>query len=79
MRAWDIVSREAGKRTVMYESVSVTVFKDDEEGVRVQVPEFNVLELERMEDGVEGLGVWELRTFMDAGPVVKRMGEIKKD
>jgi hypothetical protein len=75
-KAWDIVTAR-GKRTVMYESVSVTVFKDDVEGMRVRVPELNIVELEPMDGGVEGLGVVELRVFMDASPVVKRMGEIK--
>jgi hypothetical protein len=75
-RAWDIVAAR-GKRTVIYESFSVTVFKDDVEGMKVQILELNIAELEPMDGGVEGLGVVELRVFMDGSPVVRRMGEVK--
>src|SRR5207248_10874454 len=40
--AWDI-ERSDKKRTVMYESVSVTVFKADREQKAVEVPEFNII------------------------------------
>jgi hypothetical protein len=63
---WDILpAHDQKKRTVMYESTSVTVFKEDKEEVKVR--EFNIIELED-----QGEGSWkamELRTFMDTSPV----------
>jgi hypothetical protein len=46
--AWD-VEMEGGKRTVLYETVSVTIFKDDKEEKAVEVSEFSTMELH---DGV---------------------------
>lgn len=63
---------------MLYESVSITVFKKDAEGKEVETAEFNVLELEEMEGGVEGLGVVESRTYVDASAIVKRVGELNR-
>lgn len=85
-KAWDISNHnteENGtegkkKRTVMYEAISVSVIKADPDQKEVEVAEFNIIELEEMGDGFMGLCVVEARTFMDASPVMKRMGEIRK-
>ncbi|CAM6104452.1 unnamed protein product [Calypogeia fissa] len=74
-KCWDL-EREDGKRTVMYESISTTVLKCDPEEKAVEIPEFNVVELEEMEGGVEGLGAYELRVYMDAQPVMQRFKEL---
>lgn len=76
--AWDIEGGGdgdgPGSRTVMYESTSVTVFKDDPEATEIKVREFNVVEL------VGGEGDWkarELRTFMDASAVYKHAQKLQ--
>jgi hypothetical protein len=77
--AWDI-PHSNGRRTVMYESSSVTVFKDDGTGDEIRVREFNIIELEMVEGDGQG-STWkavELRTFMDAGAVRERAGRIMK-
>lgn len=66
---WDI-GKEDGKRTVLYESTSTTVFKDDEEGQEILVREFNIIELATNDQGV--LTAVELRTYMDPSPVSSR-------
>ncbi|KAF7544918.1 hypothetical protein G7Z17_g9582 [Cylindrodendrum hubeiense] len=63
--AWD-VAKEDGTRSLLFESTSVTAFKDDDDGVEARVAEFSVVELVR-----DGDGSWkatELRTFMDPSP-----------
>jgi hypothetical protein len=72
---WD-VQREDGNRTVMYESVSETVLKDDPEDASVEVAEFSIIELAPYQDGIEGLAVTELRTYMDAQQVTQRLKQI---
>jgi hypothetical protein len=88
--AWDVADEgdgesrssggEAGKRTVMFESVSVTAFNAnlDPEGKEVLVPEFGIIELEPMQGGILGLGAARLRTYMDAQPVMKHHTELRK-
>jgi hypothetical protein len=88
--AWDVADEGAGgswssggaarKRTVMFESVSVTVFDVnlDPEGKEVLVPEFGIIELEPMQGGILGLGATRLRTYMDAQPVVRRHAELRR-
>jgi len=66
--AWDI-AKEDGSRTLMYESTSSTVFKEDAEGAVAEVKEFNIIELV---PAGGGLKADELRTFMDASPVSER-------
>lgn len=73
--AWD-VEKDGGKRTVMYESVSVTVLRNDPEKVEVKVPEFNIIELEPMDSSVSDLRAVELRCYMDAKPVMQRISEL---
>jgi hypothetical protein len=73
--AWD-VEREQGKRTVMYESTSMTTIKGDPDVRAIKVPEFSVIELEPMEGGFDGLGAYELRVYMDPQPVMQRFKEI---
>ena len=60
----------------MYESTSVTVFKDDPEQAPVKVQEFNIVELEATasqfgSESPQYMAV-ELRTFMDAKSVQER-------
>ncbi len=79
-RAWDI-AKGTKKRTVMYESISISVFKADPEEKEIEVAEFNLLELEGRDDGT-GEEEWKLteaRVWMDSSPVVKRMAEISKE
>ncbi|EJP69865.1 hypothetical protein CRV24_008815 [Beauveria bassiana] len=81
--AWDVAPRGdgygdgagAGRRTVMYESTSVSVFKADPEAVEVRVAEFNVVELVLVTDpetGEASLKALQLRAFLDGGPVTSR-------
>lgn len=75
--AWD-VEKDDGKRTVMYESVSVTVFKKDPERKEIKVPEFNVMELEPMEKGFAGLVGVELRSYLETTPITQRLSELRE-
>jgi hypothetical protein len=71
-RAWDIENSEAS-RTVLYHGWSRTVFKDDDE--EVKVCEFGVAELVLHE------GEWklkEMRTVVDMGPMVSRRAKMDK-
>ncbi|QPG94025.1 hypothetical protein C2857_004095 [Epichloe festucae Fl1] len=72
-RAWD-VDMGNGSRTVMYESTSATVFKEDAEGVEVRIKEFNVIELEpsHVGRGRGGLQAVKLTAYLDASPVSAR-------
>ncbi|KAF7513383.1 hypothetical protein GJ744_009804 [Endocarpon pusillum] len=70
--AWD-VEKGDGRRTVMYESMSVTVHKNDPEKVELKVPEFNIIELVPMEKGFEGLVAVELRSYIGTNPIVQRV------
>ena len=67
--AWDI-AEDDGRRTVMYESTSFTVFKDDPQSVEVRVNEFSIIELSKCDGGE--LKAIKLRTYMDPGPVLER-------
>lgn len=73
--AWDIAKPD-GTRTVMYESTSITVFKEDADEVGAGVKEFNVVELAPVaqgeEVGIAGFIAVELRTYMDTTPVQER-------
>lgn len=69
---WDI-AKEDGTRTVLYQSTSTTVFKDDSEELKVK--EFNVIELVSTEDGLKA---WQLRTYMDASPIENRAKAIRE-
>ncbi|KAK3385952.1 hypothetical protein B0H63DRAFT_473895 [Podospora didyma] len=71
--AWD-VAKDDGGRTVMYESTSFTVLKDDPEGVEVRVNEFSVIEISRSEGGQ--FQAVELRTYMDPAPVSSRAQQL---
>lgn len=77
-KAWDIAEDDGPRprRTVMYESTSVTVFRDDPEQLSVEVAEFNIVELEirgsQAGSGPPQYKAVELRTFMDAKPVHDR-------
>ncbi|KAH9893090.1 hypothetical protein F4778DRAFT_784547 [Xylariomycetidae sp. FL2044] len=73
--AWDIAaepggSTTAGARTVLYESVSTTVFKGDPDANEAKVKEFNIVELAPKKAGGP-LHAVALRTIMDASPVTK--------
>lgn len=70
--SWDIAHGD-GSRTVMFESTSFTVLREDEEGVETRVREFSVLELVRWDGGLRAL---ELKTYMDPSPAIERAQEI---
>lgn len=63
--AWDIAKAD-GNRTLLYESTSSTVFKEDAESVEAKVKEFNIVELVSVDAGFRAR---DLRTYMDASPV----------
>ncbi|KAI1255092.1 hypothetical protein MGN70_003155 [Eutypa lata] len=72
--AWDLGSVDAaggsaGRRTVLYESTSTTVFKGDPMAHEARVKEFSVVELRLRGDGSGGFEAIELRTVMDPSPV----------
>lgn len=67
--AWDIAEAD-GRRTVIYESTSFTVFKDDPQSVEVRVNEFSVIELSNCDGGE--LKAHKLRTYMDPAPISER-------
>lgn len=83
-RAWDIESDEnPDRRTLMYQSTSVTVFKADSEAQEIYVEEFSIVELvkTRSDKNSEGIDAWkamELKTYMDAKPVVQRAEQLSK-
>jgi hypothetical protein len=75
--AWDI-AKEDGTRTVLFESTSVTEFKEDNEGTGARVAEFGVVELVKEASGGDAPGCWkasELKMFMDPSPIVNRRKE----
>jgi hypothetical protein len=88
-KAWDIgVGDEAGRRTVMFEATSGTVFRNDPDEFEVRVSEFNILELERSgpsgdgEDKDKGNGGFvavEMRTYMDARPVQDQAARLQRE
>jgi hypothetical protein len=73
--AWDM-GKQDGKRTILYESVNLTVFKNDPEQRNLKVPEFNFIGLEPMEYGSEGLGAVELRSSLETKPITQRVSEL---
>ncbi|OAA69490.1 hypothetical protein ISF_02760 [Cordyceps fumosorosea ARSEF 2679] len=75
--AWDVAARDgSGRRTVMYESSSLSTFRADPEAVEVRVAEFNVVELVPVvadeDTGRTELRALQLRAFLDGGPVTSR-------
>lgn len=81
--AWDIAAGDgSGKRTVMYESTSISTFKADPEAVQVKVAEFNIVELVPTTDPTTGeatLKAVQLRAFLDGAPVTSRAQLIAKE
>ncbi len=81
--AWDVAARDgSGRRTVMYESTSLSTFKADPDAVEVQVAEFNVVELVPIADPTTGemaLRALQLRAFLDGAPVTSRAQMIAKE
>ncbi|KAK9372463.1 uncharacterized protein V1513DRAFT_452295 [Lipomyces chichibuensis] len=80
--AWDIAGPSAtdgsgSKRTVLYESVSITKFKDDPQQVAVEVAEFNVIELESTESDPSKFVAVELRSYLDPKPVLLRREQMQ--
>jgi hypothetical protein len=74
--AWDVASGPGGARTVMYESVSTTVFNDDPQSTELPVAEFTVMELIPAAgtggDGIAGLRAKVMRTYMNPAAVTQR-------
>ncbi|KAK9233803.1 hypothetical protein V1525DRAFT_392103, partial [Lipomyces kononenkoae] len=81
MHAWDIAGPAAtadgngSTRTVLYESVSITKFKDDPQQVAVEVPEFNVIELNSAASDPSKFVAVELRSYLDPKPVLLRLSK----
>ncbi|KAJ8102437.1 hypothetical protein POJ06DRAFT_265302 [Lipomyces tetrasporus] len=85
-RAWDlevpaaaIEGRSGGRRTVFFESVSVTVFKDDPEQLPVEVPEFNIIEVEPTASDHGKFVAVELRSYLDPKPVFERRLQLQSN
>jgi hypothetical protein len=76
--AWDIRVDDL-RRTVIYESTSFTVFKEDPDALEVEVKEFNAMELVVVagEAGKTSLKVKLHRTYMDSTPVTARVALIR--
>ncbi|KAJ5110565.1 hypothetical protein N7532_001100 [Penicillium argentinense] len=76
-RAPYVVPSNSGilKRTVMFESTSRTIFKDDPDEFAVKVREFNILELEG--HSADDLQIVEMRIFVDAKPVQARAQQLR--
>ena len=62
------------KRTVMFEATSTAVFKNDPDEFAVKIREFNILDLEGVNE--DDLQVVEMRVFMDGKPVQARAQEL---
>ncbi|KAK9350551.1 hypothetical protein V1523DRAFT_73998 [Lipomyces doorenjongii] len=83
MHAWDIAGPAAtadgngSTRTVLYESVSITKFKDDPQQVAVEVPEFNVIELQSTASDPSKFVAVELRSYLDPKPVLLRRQQLQ--
>lgn len=81
--AWDVAADDgSGRRTVMYESTSISTFKADPDAVEVRVAEFNVVELVPVADPATGktsLKALQLRAFLDGAPVTSRAQMIAKE
>ncbi|KAK9235271.1 hypothetical protein V1525DRAFT_275587 [Lipomyces kononenkoae] len=85
-KAWDIAAPFVGPdgsvregRTVLYESVSSTIFKDDPEQVPAEVPEFSVIELEPCASDPGIFVAVEIRFFMDPKPVLDRREQLRSN
>jgi hypothetical protein len=76
-RAWDL-EKDGGKRTLIFECVSVSVFKKDRQNTEVKVAESTVVELEPTEGGFLGLAAVELRTYMDPSPIRQHVAKLEK-
>jgi len=72
-RAWDVEGDETASRTVLYEGWSRSVFKGEEE--EVKVCEFGVADLVLHEGGWK---LKEMRTVVDMGPMMSRMARMGK-
>ncbi|KAK3191953.1 hypothetical protein K4F52_001996 [Lecanicillium sp. MT-2017a] len=81
--AWDITATDgSGRRTVMYESTSISAFELDPEKAEVKVGEFNIVELVPVTDSVSGvteLKALQLRAFLDGAPVTARAQMIETE
>ncbi|KAK9366867.1 hypothetical protein V1509DRAFT_208288 [Lipomyces kononenkoae] len=85
-KAWDIASPSVeidgsvrNCRTVLYESISITIFKHDPEQVPVEVPEFSVIELEPSPSDPGKFVAVEVRFWMDPKPVMDRRDQLRSN
>ncbi|RDL38122.1 uncharacterized protein BP5553_05555 [Venustampulla echinocandica] len=71
---------EDGRMNLMCETTSVSVFKGDEKREDVKVNELLILQLAPANDGlgVGGLWVTEVKTYMDAGPVMTKAKAVRE-
>lgn len=58
----------------MFEATSTTVFKNDPDEFAVKIREFNILDLEGVNE--DDLQVVEMRVFMDGKPVQARAQQL---
>jgi hypothetical protein len=76
-RVWDVEDAQHKKRTVLYESTTTTVFKQDSEKKEVAVREFGIVELVHVDKGgFQGYKASELRSFLDPSKVMERANEV---
>ncbi|RJE25749.1 hypothetical protein PHISCL_01937 [Aspergillus sclerotialis] len=68
--------KKRGRRTVMFEAVPSTVFKNDPDKFEIKVKEFNIIELEESSHGDGRLLATEIRTYMDSRPVQDRAARL---
>lgn len=70
--AWDI-DLGGGARTVMYESISTTVMKQDPQALELPVPEITIIELVATPGaGVGGYRAKSMRTYMHPASINQR-------
>lgn len=68
--------KHRGRRSVMFEAMSSTVFKNDPDRFPVKVKEFNIIEMEESSHGDGKLLATEIRTYMDSRPVQDRASRL---
>ncbi|KAL1861756.1 hypothetical protein VTK73DRAFT_6932 [Phialemonium thermophilum] len=76
--AWDVEHDDgSGRRTLLYESVSTTVFRADPDATELPVYEFSVVELVPTPGGgLAGYRARETRTFMNAFVVNQKAAQL---
>lgn len=73
-RAWDVEQAD-GSRNVLFESVSTTVLKADQEAQEIKVSEFGAVKLAPCPEGKGAKGIWatEIKSWLNPQAVMERM------